>query len=349
MTLNLYDHMGTPLFDEPQYGVMLKATRARLDALVEAHRPGGVARGFQFLNLEEGGKLKRLKPGAEYGDLSMGRESWAVTLMALGLSGTYAASPVLAVSGQALDACEGRLEEIFRRSVLLDLSAVETLVRMEREDLIGLSLKEVFERRDRATPAEEPVDAEFGGPGGRYMTADHLGLEVRIGRYEPKHDARTISRLVDPDRDPVQPAFVLYENALGGRVAVCPYDISTYGVRQWFLNWHRKRQFEGIARWLFRGAVPLTVAGGTYSVPMRTDYPDCALVSVLNAAMDDWPQVVMTISGIPPSARAEILRPDGDWQPLPPSTVQRSGGDLALTVHEPLPTLDMMTVRFDWR
>jgi hypothetical protein len=181
------------------------------------------------------------------------------------------------------------------------------------------------------------------------MTADHLGLNVRIGRYEPKHGARAISRLVDPDREPVQPGFVLYENALGGRVAVCPYDICTNGVAQWFLNWHRKRQFEGIARWLFRGAVPLMVAGGTYAVPMRTDYPDCALVSVLNASMDDWPEVVMTLSGIPPSAKAEILRPDGDWQRLPPSAIQWSGGDLALTVHEPLATLDMMTVRLGWR
>jgi len=344
MTLNLYDHVGTPLCEEPQYGRMLQEVRPRLDALVEAYGPEGIERGFAVLNPLDGGKHKMLPPGANYGDLSMGRESWAAVLQALGLPATTAAGPVAAVSGPRLQAYRERLEDIFSASVLLDLSAAETVIQMGRGDLIGVSIAETFLRGERATPAEEPCDPAFGRTGA-YMTVDHLGLRARVGRYEPHPGARVISHLVDPDRSPVQPGFVLFENHLGGRVALCPYALHGAPLPVWFLNWHRGSQMRAVAAWLFRDRLPLAVEGGAYALPIRTDYPGATLVSALNLSCDDWPETVLTLAAPVAASRGEVLQPDGGWQALPPDALQRRGDLVVVKVRQPLPFLDMLTVR----
>lgn len=345
MTFNMYDHVGTSLYEEPQYGVMLKDVRARADALADIYQSEGVDRGIGILQPEDGGAHKRLDAGAKYGDLSMGREHWAMRLQALGFSMTYEHSEVVAVSGKRLEAYAANLDGIFSRGVLLDLSALECLLAMGREDLVGVKLAETFQRRDRATPAEEPVDAEFGGAGGSYMSVDHLGLAARVGRIQPGPKARVISRLVNPDREPVQPGFVLSENVHGGRIALCPYEIG-YGDSPWFLNWHRRRQFNGILRWLFRGRLPLSVDAGAYPLPMRTDCGGTTYVSVMNLSLDDWHSTSIRVNDIDNRRRAAILRPGGTWHPHGDVDTEEDGG-LTLRFRDLIQPLDMITVRLD--
>ena len=344
MTLNLYDHVGTPLYAEPEYGRMLKATRPFLDSLVQAYQPDGVERGLGVLHPEDGGKHKRLKDGAGYGDLSMSREGWANPLQALGMAATMAESPVRAISGQRLEAYAGELEKIFSGGVLLDLSGYETLARMGAGEVAGARLRETYMRGERATPAEEALE-DFGGTGGTYMTVDHLGLAVRVGCFDPAQGARVISRLVDPDRRPVQPGFLLFENRLGGRVALCPYDITQSGMSAWFLNWHRQRQMQRIAEWLFRGRAPLLANGGAWGLPIRTDYPDGILVSLLNLSCDPWEQTTLTLCDVAGRASAECLGRDGIWQRLPTEAVQRQGDRLTLTLAQGPDFLDMLAIR----
>ncbi len=345
MTFNMYDHVGTPLYEEPQYGVMLKEVRARADALAGTYLPEGVDRGIGILQPEDGGRHKRLEPNARYGDLSMNREHWAMPLQALGFSMTYEASDVIAISGKRLEAYAERLEPIFSRGVLLDLSALECLLALGRADLVGVQLAETFQRRDRATPAEEPLDPEFGGSPGTYMTVDHLGLAARVGRIVPGPAARAVSRLVNPDREPVQPAFVLSENALGGRVALCPYEIG-YGAATWFLNWHRRRQMTAILRWLFRGRLPLAVDGVAWPLPMRTDFGNAIYLSVMNLSLDDWHTMTLAVNDRGARRRAAILRPGGAWHPHG-DVESEPDGALTLRFREMVQPLDMITVRLD--
>jgi hypothetical protein len=344
VTLNLYDHVGTPLYEEPQYGELLRHTRPLLDTMVEAYRPEGVERGVGILQQEEAAKHTILSEGAGYGDLGMGREPWADVLQALGTSVTFGESEVVAASGRKLQAHSNRLDEIFARGVLLDLSAVEGLLALGRGDLLGADLAETFNRAERVTPAEEPVDAEFGAAGGRYMTVDHLGLTARVGRYELKPGARAVSMLVNSDREPVMPGFVLYENNLGGRVALCPYDIGV-GMRRWFMNWLRKRQMLGVLNWLFRGKLPLKVEGGTYALPILTQYRSVVLVSVLNLSTDDWPAVCIELHDERGLSKALALNASGRWRHVAVGDIQRDGAKLRVTVRRPLGVLDMLTMR----
>ena len=70
------------------------------------------------------------------------------------------------------------------------------------------------------------------------------------------------SQFVDMDRHPFCPAMVRFDNERGGRVATYACALSA-GIAAYFVNWHRRRQLQGIVRWLSRGRADLTVDGAT--------------------------------------------------------------------------------------
>lgn len=344
ITFNMYDHVGTPLAAEPQYGQMLKAIRPRMDALVGAYGPGGLERGVGMLHHEHGPKFRRLREDARFTDLMLGGEPLQDIAQALGASATWGKTPVVAISGRKLEAYGDRLDEVFSGGVLLDLSALETLISMGRGDLAGVRLLGTFERKEKETPAEEILDARFGGAAQKYVTVDHLGLEVRIGMVQPLDGARVISRLVNADRQEVMPAFTVFQNALGGRVAVCPYELSA-GLPVWFLNWNRKDQLTAVLDWLFGGNLPLSVECGAYPLAIRTDYADRVMVSVMNLSQDEYPQVKLTLKDVPPGRNASVLGTDATWHELPHSALVRAGDRLVITSHDALATLEMVTFK----
>ena len=345
MTLNLYDHVGTPLFAEKQYGEMLQNIRPFLNAMVDAYRPEGVERGFGMLHNEDVSICKQLSDDATFGDLSIGQENFSQLIEVLGLSVTWERNPsVVAVTGQRFYSCENNLDDIFSKGVLMDLSALESILSMGREDLVGVSLKGTFNRAERETPVEQMINANFGGDNNAQMTVDHLGLLVRVGELELA-GAQAISMLVNADREAVMPGTVIYENELGGRIVILPYDM-TGEWWGWFLNWHRKRQFKAIANWLFRDQVPLSVDGGAYPLPIRTDYTDYSLVSVLNLSLDPWPTVDVCASFECPVADIYELDPRGQWQLVEPMSVCRKGNEIHLKIDKILGSLELMVFKF---
>ncbi|MBA3707607.1 MAG: hypothetical protein H0W83_02160 [Planctomycetes bacterium] len=344
MSLNFYDHTGTALAEEPQYGRMLMDIRPRVDALVDAYRPDGRERGIGILHAEDGGDATHLTAGQDFSAISMGGEPWADILQAMGVGVSWQTADAVAVSGQKLRAHAAQLDELFAKGVLLDLSALETVIAMGRGDLVGVALASTFVRKDRATPMEELVDPAFGGAPHRMVTVDHVGLTARVGELTLSAGARAISRLVDPDLHERMPGVVLFENRLGGRVAVYPYDLAG-GMPTWFLNWHRQRQIAAVSAWLCRDRLPLMVSGGAYALPIRTDYPDRTLVSVMNLSLDEWPEVVVTTDSEGMGNRVQRLNREGAWVPVPAANALRSGVHLTITSRDAIGVMEVATFR----
>jgi hypothetical protein len=364
MTFNMYDHMGTPLAAEPQYGQMLKDARPMVDAMVAAMGRGGVDRGVRILEHEQAGKRIRLDAGDDYGKLNLGADPWADIIQAMGATvawgaGSTASSTLTrtgegssppsgdaaAVSGKRIQPYLGELDALFAKGMLLDAGALQIILKEGREDLVGVRMPEVFERRERITPAEELTDEQFGRTGHDYMTIDHLGLEARLGVLEPLAGARVISRLVDCDRKPVLPGVVLYENKLGGRVAVYPHFITEPFI--WFHNWHRSRQLQAVINWLLRGKMPLTVEGGAWPLPIRTDYRNRIMVSVTNLSLDAWPHVKLSMHEERPIKRVRRLDAKGRWHAIPKEQVTQAGPQVTIQSPKELQSLDLAMFRID--
>ncbi|MBA2481446.1 MAG: hypothetical protein H0V44_12350 [Planctomycetes bacterium] len=344
MSLNFYDHTGTQLAEEPQYGRMLMDVRPRVEALVAEYRPEGRECGIGMLHAEDGADSKQLENGQGFASLGLGGEPWADILQALGTGVTWTGSDAIAVSGQKLRAYGDRLDALFAKGVLLDLSALETVLSMGREDLVGVRIASTFIRKDRATPMESLEDPAFGGAKHRLVTVDHVGLTARVGELVPLAGARAASHLVDPDLKPVLPGLVLFENRLGGRVAVYPYDLGN-GMETWFLNWHRARQLEAVVAWLTRDRVPLRTSGGAYALPMRTDYADRVMITVMNLSLDAWPGVEFSCDLDRAGGQVQRLGDDGSWTPVPDADVQRIGRTLRVAAKMGIAPLDLATFR----
>lgn len=346
MSFNLYDHVGTSLVAEPQYGKMLRDVRPRVDALVGAYGPQATQLGVGMLHHEQGPHYKILGPNAKFPDIGMGEEPWGNALMALGMPVTWNESPVTAITGAKLQAYRGRLAQIFSRGVLLDATALRTILEMGRKDLVGCGLEGIVERRELALPVEEITDEAFGGPAQTYMTVDHLGLEVRVGLPLPEKGARAVSHFIDPDRKRIRPAAVLFENKLGGRVAILPYDFAAR-ADVWFMNWHRKRQMTAIVDWLWRGGLPLSVSGGAWPLPMLAQNGAAKLVSVLNVSTDDWPHLEASLHVKEKVRQVSRLGADGQWIDLPQSQWKQTNSAVTIRDDQPIPPLEMVTLRVE--
>ncbi len=325
ITMNLFDHMGSPISIEPGYGEMLKTSKAFFDALADRCRPEGTERGVRILHSDHAADFTLLQEDADYEALFPDDNGWMMPLQALGIPATFEASDVIAVTGQILRAFEGEMPTLFSKGVLLDLSAAETLVDMGYEDLLGATIKRTFPKRTIPLSVEELTDPQFGGAAGRYMTLSSINANERMAELAPGAGSRVISRLLNSDREEVMSGWVLSENLYGGRTAVCPYDLSK-GAKKSFLNWYRKEEVKKIIAWLNRGKLDLFVEGGAYMIPYRVDYPNYTVIAVMNLSSDPWPYVKATLEmGEKEIQKVEYLKADGTWMELDGTTLRSTG------------------------
>ena len=339
-TLNLFDHVGTPMSIDPDVLNMLREKRSFIDALAESHSPPGVFRGVRILHHERAGYVRELSEGDDYGDLVPADNAWERGLNALGIATTCTESPVTAADGRMIAAySDDEIAAMLSGGLLLDLRAAEVLIERGFGEHLGVSITQTLGLHDTtAISAEELTDPEFGGREGRYLTMSLPGLigSPRFGILAHDGPARPISRLVDPDRKTVYDFTTIYENRLGGRIAVVPLEMCD-ALGSAFLHPHRRAQMLALLRWLSRDRLPVAVAGGVYPLLYRMDFPDRVMLGVFNLCHNDWPNIVWELylpDGTPRDVR--LLFPEGDWKEARAKVKNLSEKNIRITLEGPL-------------
>lgn len=301
-TLNLFDHVGSPISDTPEYLEMLQTQRGFWDALAERTPSSMQFSGVGLLQHPRASEFRVLPVDANYAELADDGTSWAFIMEALGIATTWELdrAPVLALCGQTVRALDSEvLERILSGGVLCDLDAALALQEMGFTDALGVRI-----RRTEKIHASFPVAAEelllpaFGGAPGRYLTAtvpDLMG-DLDLGWVEPGAGALIASQLVGPDREPLGPFLTLFENNAGGRVAVLPYSIGRLGEGNSFLHPYRRTQLRKTLEWLARCELPLVVEAGAFSLPLRADSAEYTRLTVFNFSLDPWPQTKLCLA-----------------------------------------------------
>ena len=348
VTLNLYDHMGTPISENPGFGEMLSETKSYMNGL-KKRCFGGKSAGIQILHAAEGSYHVRMKDNARYQDLSPGGDTWRYILEPLGFPITFEDSSVVALSEQVIRGFdEARVKKILSGGVLLDLGALESLIDMGFGDLIGVSIGRKFHKNDEPLSAEEYFNSDFGGRERRYMTMTMRNENLELAELTPGPDTAVVSRLVDPDTNPKYPFVTLYKNALGGRAAVYPLRISD-AVGAPFLNPARKDQLEHIVRWLSKEETPLVVSGGAYPLPFCTDQEGYSVVGVINLSLDDWPDIIFDLhTGGRTIKRIERIDYDGFWRKETDCKVDTDGNRVRIKPRSTPPALGIEALTIWW-
>lgn len=327
VTMNLFDHAGTPMEREPEYGRMLAARKPFLDALARRAQLPGTLRGVRLLHHEDAAWHKRLAIGARYGAIVPEGLAIATMLEAHGIPTTYDESPVTAASGQQLRSCtDDELRALLSAGLLLDGMAALVLVERGFGAEIGVKTITPPTCIDKlgAFGAEEFLNPAFGGRDGKYLTLTLPDLPDRpnLCVMEPARGAQVISRLVDADAKRFHVCMMAYENRLGGRVVIHGLELaSAYGIA--FNHTFRAEQLLSAVHWLTRGQTPLTVRGGVYPLALRKDCRNQTLLGLFNLTLDPWPYAEFALWDKRSVQKVEILTPSGRWLPARDADISR--------------------------
>jgi len=340
VTMNLFDHAGTPMEDEPAFGRILAEKKPWLDALAERAQAPGSYRGVRLLHHEKSSYTRRLKAGAQYWALMEDGGEVMQALESHGIPTTYEASDVVAVTGQTLRAYDdGEIARMLSRGMFVDAVAARVLCERGFAADIGLASAAEPVNIDAlgGLSAEEFFHPAFGGHDGDYLTLTIPGLGGRpnLSIMKPLPKTEVVSRIVDPDAKRLYPCMMAYENRLGGRVVVHALDwASAFGVA--FNHTFRRRQLQGVMRWLARGKAPLLVNGGVYPLAFRKDSSDFTLLGLFNLTLDPWPHAEFELADNRSVAKVEALDVGGRWRTEKRVKVVRRGGCLTLRYECPV-------------
>jgi hypothetical protein len=114
---------------------------------------------------------------------------------------------------------------------------------------------------------EETTDSDFSLRIGALISVNDRSCSKRLLQGELAPGARSLSILRDPKGREVGHGVSIYENELGGRVAVCPWDVNTpefYGGQR---NVQRAAQINALVRYLSNGNKLGSVSGAPWLVP----------------------------------------------------------------------------------
>ncbi len=325
-TLNLFDHLGTPMEYCPSVGKMLADKKNYLNSIAQvSDSDTGKVRGVRLLFSPESSLNKHLPATPSYHDLQCRSDMWSPILQGMGFGITFSEESVTALSGQAIRAfSKPAIEKILYRGVLCDLDAAIALIDMGYSEAIGIEFDRMLsEFNQEPMGAEEFHNPEFGGSENCLMTTifrfnDTYPEIPTTGVPRLLPGAKTISSLINPDKERVCPCATVCENEFGGRVAVIPYSLNMFrnGIEPAFCNPYRKIMFKKLLNWLAGTVPPLFVDAQDYwTLPFRIDYPDYTIAALFNLNLDAIPESSFELSWERgPVKSITKLSPKGNWE-----------------------------------
>lgn len=342
VTLNLYDHAGSPMAIDPLPGPTLAARKRWLEAVGRACQAPGPFRGVQLLFDRRESYHRRLPPGANYCQLSADGYAMMEALEGCGIPTTYEREKVAATSGQTLRALDDEaIRRLLRGGLLLDAGAAQVLAERGFGEAIGLTRIDPPRPVDSFGPlsAEEFFNRRFGGAPRKYLTLTlpNLGRSVKVSRIQPGPGAEIVSSFVDPDTRRGMLAMYAFRNRWSGRVVVSALQFNS-ALGPAFFHPYRRAQLQGAVRWLACGRPSLFVEGpGAYPLALRKDSGGGTILGFFNLTLDPWAGVRFTLGDVPRPARVKLLDATGRW--VESRAIKVSGKGRLLVVDYTAPVL----------
>ncbi len=355
VTLNLFDHMGSPMQDEPWFGRLLAEKKPFFTGLARRANPPGRIRGTQMLHHPQSSFAKQLAAGQDYPALAEDGYAMMHALEGHGLATTYQPEPVVATCGQVLRALsDEQIAELLGpgRGLLLDGPAAAVLAERGFGEEIGLASIEPAcnaDTLDYIVSAEEIYEATFGGRDGRYVTCllPNLERNMQLCRLTPTGRARVISSFVDAAAARRAPAMIACETPRGGRVVVHSHDYdATAGIA--FFHPHRKAQLSAVLNWLWRGQLPGLVEGGVWPWTFRMDDDSRSLLGLMNLSLDAWEYATFRLADDRRIESIHRLSPGGRWLPACSLSQGQDQGGWTICWDQPIPYNQPLFLDVHW-
>ncbi|NLG27526.1 MAG: hypothetical protein GX557_06420 [Chloroflexi bacterium] len=311
LNISLYDFMGNDPDDDPSRTAFLTAWRPACNWLADAFPMTLRSVGVGVPWSEDMGRTIRLEPGASWRSLQCPSRGWAHWLGASGHAFAMHAAPrVNALAGPVAWAFDERhLRDWLSRGVLLDGGAAEVLLQRGLGEFVGLTGGRRIGQEDLLYSVENTLDARFGLRAGAQISVNAKPYAQRLFQGELAPGARMVSDLRSPTQAVVGHGLLLFENSLGGRVAIVPWDAN--GAVE--MNAQRAAQLASTLAWLDPTLSYGWVEGGPWLVPQFLRRGRGWRGVVWNASPDELDEFRVHLpAGMPEPARAVQLTARGE-------------------------------------
>ena len=343
ITINIFDHLGTPVKESKRYYQFLKEIKPKLNGI--ALKAGGKSRekGVGVIFRKEATDFTHSKKGQTTMDLQASGcgDVWPRILQGSGIAVKWDEdTDVLCISGQVLRACTNlEIEKILSNGVILDGSAAEVLCQLGFADYIGCRFDGWVNRYDLVITAEEFPDGLSGKSGHQKFSSLESPFLNNIAKFSLSEKVKVVSWLVNNDRERKSSGMSLFENSLGGRVAVYPIDLEA-GPSFGFTDWHRKEQLHSVVNWLGRGRTDLFVEGGAWMMPFRRDFQDYIFVGLVNLETDGWDRITLTVATERKISRVKRVQDNGSWKNCRAKIARLDDLNVRIEINEGLDYMD---------
>ena len=313
LNISMYDFMGNRPGDEPERAAFLKRVRPNLDWLADAFPMGMQSVGVGVPWSQKMGRTIHTEHGESWFELHCPSRGWAYWLGAAGVA--FSARPqerVNALAGPLAWAFDdATLKRWLAAGLLLDGVAAAILAERGLGDWIGVRSCRWITQDDALYSMEECRDVAFSLRIGGQISVNSRRHTSRLLQVEPTSDVRFISDLRSPTQQVVGQGAFVYENALGGRVAVVPWDASVDTTPM--MDVHRATQIRRIVAWLADSEPAGWAEGGAWLVPQFLRSGAIWRGAIWNASPDEISSVRIHLpAGMPPITAAWHLTPAGE-------------------------------------
>jgi hypothetical protein len=347
VTFNIFDHCGTPMSETPGLLEALGQGKPYLRALAKKCFPRGTLRGVGLLHQEKASYEKRLKEGESHSELACDSYGWLQPLNAMGFAATFEEEDVVALSGQAVRCLpEDKIRQLLSRGLLCDLSAAQTLQDLGYGKYLGVEVRRIMPIYAEPLAAEHLTHPDFGGSGQRYFSLAPHPKTMTVGEVALQPGAIELSRIIDPDLKRLYPGMSLFENELGGRVAVYPFDMNCAGPV--YQHPARQKHLSLVLAWLRQKPLPLFANTPYAAFPFRMDNEDTTVIGVFCLSHDAWERVPLEMGAEGKTVvGAEYLAPEGEWKKF--ADFQQEGDVVTLDYDMPVDYRKPMIICVKWR
>ena len=173
------------------------------------------------------------------------------------------------------------LRRLLSGALVIDGATLQILWQRGLGALTGVRPGQPYASGVREVPSDHPFNGPYAGDDRDLLMASWAATALPLIPLNGR--AETLSRLVGYDGTAIGAGLTLYENELGGRVAVLGYDAWAFaGSRA------KRTQLLNVADWASRGTVPLRIDRPLKVVPCVRMSPDRKRFAVvlLNASLD---------------------------------------------------------------
>jgi len=248
LNISLYDFMGNDPDDEPERVDFLKRWRPVCDWLADEFPMTLRSTGVGVPWSEDSGRRIHTDGSGKWQSFQIPARGWANVLGAAGHSFTMRPSEkVNALGGVGVwGFSDDELKKRLSNGVLLDGIAADILVERGFGELIGVKSSRLLSQDELLYSVEHILDENFGLRVGAETSINGKAFSKKIFQGELFDGVRVVQDIRNPRNEPVGHGMILFENKLGGRVAIVPWT----AIQEVEMNIQRAVQLTRTLNWL---------------------------------------------------------------------------------------------------